>query len=663
MDDEKIKEQETEIETADVGSTALVTVETTYSNNGTTWQERHNSKETEREDIRARHNKIREYDGVVYRDADPTPSVWDDGEKSVAVYTRVSTMGLSQTSSIENQGLYYTDKVNKTENWELSEIYSDEGKSGTSTRHREAFRRMMQDAKLGKFDMIICASVSRFARNVSDCMDYVANLRTMNPKHPIGVYFETENIFTLSPDADQTLGFHALLADWESGNKSRRMILSYDQRIFTNQFPVSDLLGLRHTKDGDLVVVPEEAKTVRFIFLSYLAGTSLDEIAEILTEKQRPTLKGRTDWNAEMVRNIMTNERRWGDLDARKTIVLDYKKRKIAKNTGQRKSAYVPNHHEAIVSRDIAMAARMLSHSYGLDSIPEMYVIEQGALKGFISICPSWDGIDDEALRAACKSVYTEDEIKQLDIEEAIRFGEEPIKVYSMTFSGYQVPHSGFFVKSTLPTLTLANKGITFNVACHRRLDNCRNVEFLYHPVLQTIVVRPCDENCSNAISWETDTGKIRNSMTAPAFCNAIFERMNWVDDYRFKFRGISRERGDSKILIFELDEPQILVGKRKKTTVNCDSDCEAETRYIQCHKEETHQSKITDDRAFIAYPAELGNGFGISYALKQRLKDITHNITENDMKETGTVTDGGLGDVPTKQEMLVEIDSILESM
>ena len=119
------------------------------------------------------------------------------------------------------------------------------------------------------------------------------------------------------------------------------MILSYDQRIMTNQFPVSDLLGFRHTKDGDLIVEPEEAKTVRFIYLAYITGTSSEEIANILSERKRPTLTGRTEWTAGMVLNIMNNERRWGDLEARKTVVLDYKKKKIAKNTDIREGAFV----------------------------------------------------------------------------------------------------------------------------------------------------------------------------------------------------------------------------------------------------------------------------------------------------------------------------------
>ena len=235
------------------------------------WEKRHLEYEQRKDDTRnrirlnAQNNQDRA--SACFRPAKPAPSIDDNEHKVVAVYARVSTAREEQISSIENQTLYYTKKIEDKPNWEMQEIYSDEGKSGTSMRHRDEFKRMIENARQKKFDMIICASVSRFARNVSDCLDQVLELKTMNPSHPIGVYFETENIYTLNPDSEQALGIHALLADWESANKSRRMILSYDQRILTGQYPVADLLGYRHTKEGDLVIVKEEAKTVRFIFL------------------------------------------------------------------------------------------------------------------------------------------------------------------------------------------------------------------------------------------------------------------------------------------------------------------------------------------------------------------------------------------------------------
>ena len=220
--------------------------------------------------------------------AKPLPTVQDDGQKTVAVYARVSTKSTEQVSSIENQTRYYTEKVEKTPNWEMLEIYSDEGISGVSIKKRPAFLRMIKDATEKKMDLILCASVSRFARNMSECLDQIQLLKTKNPSHPVGVYFETENIYTLDPRSSDQLQIHAMLADWESTNKSRRMILSYDQRISTGQYPVLDLLGYKHTEDGQLVIVEDQATTVRFIFLAYIVGYTLKEIAEILTEKERP---------------------------------------------------------------------------------------------------------------------------------------------------------------------------------------------------------------------------------------------------------------------------------------------------------------------------------------------------------------------------------------
>ncbi len=621
------------------------------------WQKNHEQRESEREVIRSRHNAIREYVDVQYRHPKPSTSVWDDQKKDVAVYTRVSTMSLNQTSSIENQELYYTDKVKKNENWSLTEIYSDEGKSGTSTKKRDAFNKMMEDAREGKFNLILCASVSRFARNISDCLDYVSELKIMNPKNPIGVYFETENIYTLNPDAEQTLGFHALLADWESGNKSRRMILSYDQRIMTNQFPVSDLLGFRHTKDGDLIVEPEEAKTVRFIYLAYIYGYSAKEIAEVLSEKHRPTLRGRTDWNPTMVRKIMENERRWGDLEARKTVVLDYKKKKIAKNTNIREGAFVPNHHEAIVSRDIAEVAKLITKSTSHHSgLPENIVISNGALKGFVSVCPTWAGITDEHLMAVSMSVYEEDEITELEREARVKSGEEKSRMLSMSLYDYQVPNGAFFITDSQPAIVLQRNGITFNKSCMKRFEGCEYVELLYHPVLQTIVIRKSSSDNPNSVAWGTG----RKDITARAFSEAIYERMDWKPDYRFKFRGVQRIRGGVGILIFDLSEPQVLVGRRRGRTPS------DESHFIPINRENGEKElKFEMGTAFVAYPAELsGKAVGISYALKRRIRRLENEINENDIRERGVLLSNSMfGDVPERAQMLKELEELLNTM
>lgn len=169
---------------------------------------------------------------------------------------------------------------------------------------RQADERARQDAiallelhaSKKKMDLIVCASVSRFARNISDLIEEVRKLRTTNPSNPVGVYFETEDLYTLDPNINERLQMQGLFAEWESGNKSRRMILSYDQRICTGQFPLSDLLGLRHTIEGGFIIEEEEAKTVKYIFLATLCGCS---------DAGKAERAGRTDHRGQARRNTV----------------------------------------------------------------------------------------------------------------------------------------------------------------------------------------------------------------------------------------------------------------------------------------------------------------------------------------------------------------------
>lgn len=147
----------------------------------------------------------------------------------VAVYARVSTDDPRQTSSYELQKNHYQDVVNKNPNWMLVEIYADEGISGTSLQHRDAFKKMIEDCEAGKIDLIITKSVSRFARNVVDCIRYVRELSSLRP--PVGVFFETEHLNTLDPKSEMILSFMSTLAQEESHTKSEIMNSSIEMRF------------------------------------------------------------------------------------------------------------------------------------------------------------------------------------------------------------------------------------------------------------------------------------------------------------------------------------------------------------------------------------------------------------------------------------------------
>jgi len=595
------------------------------------WRPQDADRDVIRDAIRNRVRNSKVADNVIFYPAKPKPTINDTDAKIVAVYARVSTNNTEQVSSIENQSKYYKELIAKNPNWTMQEIYSDEGKSGTSMKKRTEFRRMIKDATDKKMDLILCASVSRFARNVSDCIKQVKLLETVNPSHPVGVYFETEDIYTLDPDSKQLLSIHALLADWESANKSRRMILSYDQRICTGQYPVLDLLGYRHTTDGNLIIQEDEALTVRFIYIALYCGYSLKEVADTLTQKQRATLKGRTDWNGQMVKNITTNERRWGDLSARKTIVIDYTEGKSIKNNQIRDAAYVPKHHKGIVSPEIAKAVSLSISSTGFSvGVPDITVIRNGALKGFVSVCPGWNGIDLDTFIAVCCSVYESDEITRIMRETRIVSGKEISKQVQDKSAGYVFPRGIFFLNRDTPTLTFHKNRISFNRQSNIKLGECDHIEMLYHPYLQMIIVRTCDAYNPNRLKWVNDNGKFKGTVSAKAFTKAIYEIMHWSDQNRYRIKGITRERGNSKLLLFYLDEPQI---------IDADNN--------------------------ITYPTYWGeDNIGLCYELKRLRDKVAGAITELDILEQGEIViNPMIGDLPSREEAFEELNQLLSMM
>ena len=327
--------------------------------------------------IQEQKSKIRERyrgldpDTVECLPARPPENIYDeDRELRVAVYARVSTDDPRQTSSYELQKNHYTDFVNHHPNWKLVEIYADEGISGTSLNHRESFLRMIEDCYRGKIDMIITKSVSRFARNIMDCIGYVRQLKELKP--PIGIRFEAEGIFTLDANSEMTLSFMAAMAQEESHNKSEIMNASIEMRFKRGIFLKPPLLGYDVNEDGELIINEEEAKTVRLIFFMYLYGYTCQQIADQLTALKRPTKKGNLIWNPGSILQILQNERHCGDIIARKTWTPNYLNHKSKKNKQDRNQYRRYGDHEAIISKDdfVAVQHLILNAKYGAKGLP-----------------------------------------------------------------------------------------------------------------------------------------------------------------------------------------------------------------------------------------------------------------------------------------------------
>lgn len=265
----------------------------------------------------------------------------------------------------------------------MVDIYADEGISGTSLKHRDSFNRMIADCNAGKIDMIVTKSVSRFSRNIVDCISTVNELKMRTP--PVGVLFENEQIFTLDNKSEMSLSFISAMAQEESHTKSTSMNASYEMRFSHGIFLTPPLLGYDQDENGKLIINEEEAKTVRLIFFTYLYGYSTTAIAELLTELARPTKKGNITWSSSSVLNVLQNERHCGEVLARKTYTPNYLDHRSKKNRGERNQYRYSEDHEAIITpTDFVAVQRKISNAkYGGAGIPELHVISTGIFKRF----------------------------------------------------------------------------------------------------------------------------------------------------------------------------------------------------------------------------------------------------------------------------------------
>ena len=269
----------------------------------------------------------------------------------VAAYCRVSTEEEEQQGSFEIQKLYYTEKINSTPEWEVAGIYADDGISGVHTKKRDGFNQMIQDCKKRKIDLILTKSISRFARNTLDSIQYVRMLKQMG----IAVVFEKENINTATMNSEMILTVLSAFAQAESEsisqNVARGKRMGYKHGKFA--FPYGRIIGYRKGADGKPEIIPEQAEIIRLIFNSYLQGDSLQSIKAKLETAGALTARGNTAWSAQSIQRILQNEKYCGDVLLQKTFTEDVLTGVHKKNTGQLPQYYIENYHEGIVSKQM----------------------------------------------------------------------------------------------------------------------------------------------------------------------------------------------------------------------------------------------------------------------------------------------------------------------
>ena len=286
-------------------------------------------------------------------------------QKRVAAYCRVSTDSEEQLVSYANQKKVYTEMIASRKDWCFAGLFADEGKSGTRADKRPEFNKMINDCLAGKIDYIITKSVSRFARNTVDCLNYIRALRELG----IAVIFEKENINTLEADSEILITMLGAFAQAESESISANVRWGKRQAMREGKTIIqyNRLYAYEKGEDGKPKIIQEQAEVVRSIYDQYLSGASLRMIKDRLETEQIPNVTGGSQWTITAIRSILTNEKYCGDVLLQKTYISDCISRKVIRNTGQLPMYLVQNHHEGIVERKTfdAVQAEMARRSAG----------------------------------------------------------------------------------------------------------------------------------------------------------------------------------------------------------------------------------------------------------------------------------------------------------
>lgn len=278
-------------------------------------------------------------------------------KKKVCAYARVSTNQEDQINSYNAQIREYEERIKNNPDWDFVKLYADEGLSGTSIKHRKSFLEMIEDAKLGKIDLILTKSLSRFSRNTIDSLTIIRELREIN----VDVFFEKENLYSSDPKVDFMLTIFSSIAQEESRNISENVKWGIRKRFQEGKVKINTkrFLGYEKNSDGDLIIVDEEAHLIRKIFNLYVAGKSYKEICDIFTERGYINATGKIAWTGSTIKNILENEKYMGDVILQKTVRLDYLSRKSVINDNIVPKYHIVNNHPAIVSKELFKLAEL----------------------------------------------------------------------------------------------------------------------------------------------------------------------------------------------------------------------------------------------------------------------------------------------------------------
>lgn len=271
-------------------------------------------------------------------------------------YCRVSTDSADQLNSYATQVKHYTKAIQSRADWEFVDVFADEGITGTRADKRTEFQKMIQLCQHKRIDLIITKSVSRFARNVPECLEYARKLRSQG----VGIIFEENGINTLRMTDELMLSTFSAIAQEESLATSQRVKHMNRERMKLGEYVASTTPYGYRMVDRKLVVDDYEAEVVRGIFQNYLAGWSLAEIARDLNRRNIPRQNGSCKWYTSTVQYILGNEKYIGDTLLQKTYNMDMIPFRKKKNNGELEQYYVTDSHLPIIPREVFFATTVL---------------------------------------------------------------------------------------------------------------------------------------------------------------------------------------------------------------------------------------------------------------------------------------------------------------
>ena len=283
----------------------------------------------------------------------------------VAAYARVSTDHEEQESSYEAQVTHFTELIRAHSNWTLAGIYADEGISATTTTKREDFMRLIGDCERGRVDLVLTKSISRWARNTLDSLQYIRRLKNLG----IPVIFEKEGVNTMETSGELLVTILSSIAQQESKSVSDnvRLGIQYGFQRGKPMINTTHFLGYDKDEAGNLVINPGEAVLVRRIFRMYVDGMTPTEIAHKLEEKQIPSPGGGSKWYDSTILSMLKNEKYQGDLRLQKSYTVDFLEKKRSKNRGELPQYYVEGAHDPIVPRGVfSKVQAMMGRKKGL---------------------------------------------------------------------------------------------------------------------------------------------------------------------------------------------------------------------------------------------------------------------------------------------------------